>query len=719
MNIKKTAKTAGIVVLALLGFLLVLSLFGTAVHAAGLVDDTVDAANEYSKYALGNYQLDFYVDSSWDWLPWNWTDGIGKGIQYALYAITNFIWTVSLYISNATGYVVQEAYQLNFISDTADEIGRNIQTLAGVTQSGFSSEGFYVGFLLILVLILGIYVAYTGLFKRETTKAVRAAINFVVIFILSASFIAYAPNYIEKINGFSSDVSTAALSLGTKIVLPESESKGKDSVDLIRDSLFAIQVKQPWLLLQYGTSDTEAIGTDRIDSLLAAEPDTDDREDIVKGEIEDEENDYLSVKKTMSRMGTVFFLFFFNIGISIFVFLLTGMMIFSQVLFIIFAMFLPVSFLLSMIPTFESKSKEALTKLFNTIMMRAGITLVITAAFSISTMFYKISTGYPFFMVAFLQIVTFAGIYFKMGDLMSMFSLHSADSQQMGRKIFRRPVMLLGHRARRMERRIGRSIKAGAATVTTGAAAGAVAGSLYSSRNTNKQPDTSRPVTAADSNAGKRTGAKVGAVLDSKNRVKDKAQEVGESIKDMPTQARYAVHSGVSQIKENASSFKRGIVEEKENRQQVRSERMNNRRQSIAQKRLELEQKKWDAGSVTHDVPSKGTAPANHDRPAVKPVSRAETPAVNTSNFEQVKRERPVISGNGNNNQYSTNESAKSNTPVRAESAKVQAVRETTTRVQGSNQKSHVTTNTKKSVNKQNQRTAQRTTKDSKKGRRK
>ena len=32
--------------------------------------------------------------------------------MYGLYAITNFIWTVSLYLSNATGYVVQEAYKL-------------------------------------------------------------------------------------------------------------------------------------------------------------------------------------------------------------------------------------------------------------------------------------------------------------------------------------------------------------------------------------------------------------------------------------------------------------------------------------------------------------------------------------------------------------------------------------------------------------------------------
>lgn len=637
MRKRKILRFFGIAFLVILGVLVFLSITGTVAHAAGLVDSTVSDANAYSKYPLENYQLDFYVDSSWDWLPWNWLDGIGKSIQYGLYAITNFVWTVSLYISNATGYVVQEAYKLDFISDTASSIGKNIQTLAGVTSSGFSSEGFYVGFLLILILVMGIYIAYTGLIKRETTKAVHSVVNFLVVFILSASFIAYAPNYISKINDFSADISSSALSLGTKIVLPDSSSKGKDSVDLIRDSLFSIQVKQPWLLLQYGESDIDKLGSDRVESLLEASPDTDDREDIVVEEIEDKDNANLSVTKTMSRLGTVVFLFIFNIGISIFVFLLTGMMIFSQVLFIIYAMFLPVSFILSMIPTYEGMAKKALTKLFNTIMLRAGITLIITTAFSISTMFYSISSGYPFFMVAFLQIVTFAGIYFKLGDLMAMFSLQSSDTQQIGRRIMRRPYMFLGRSARRLERKIGRTVAAGAA----GGVAGAVVASNSrkadnpkASSNSHSRPNHD---TASDTSTfGKRAGAKVGAVLDSKDRLKDKAKSVRQQVKDMPTQAQYAVHSGVNQIQENVSDFKRGIVEEKATRKQGRAEKQDKHRQTVAEKRMELDKAKQSTGSVT-----KGTAPV-HERPVTTPVSAKAAPQAAASKQEQTVKERPA-----------------------------------------------------------------------------
>lgn len=667
MRKRKILRFFGIALLAVLGVLAFLSITGTVAHAAGLVDTTVNDANAYSKYPLENYQLDFYVDSSWDWLPWNWLDGIGKSIQYGLYAITNFIWTVSLYISNATGYVVQEAYKLDFISDTANSIGKNIQTLAGVTKSGFSSEGFYVGFLLILILVTGIYIAYTGLIKRETTKAVHAVVNFLVVFLLSASFIAYAPNYISKINDFSSDISSSALSLGTKIVLPDSSSKGKDSVDLIRDSLFSIQVKQPWLLLQYGESDIKELGSDRVESLLSESPDTDDREDIVIEEIEDKDNDNLSVTKTMTRLGMVVFLFIFNIGISVFVFLLTGMMIFSQVLFIIYAMFLPVSFILSMIPTYEGMAKKAVTKLFNTIMMRAGISLIITTAFSISTMFYSISSGYPFFMVAFLQIVTFAGIYFKLGDLMAMFSLQSSDTQQVSRRIMRRPYLFLNRGARRLERKIGRTVAAGAAGGLVGAAA------VSQSRKTdNAKPagsGHSRPNhdTSADTSSfGKRAGAKVGAVLDGKERMKDKAKSVGQQVKDMPTQVQYALHSGVNQIQENVSDFKRGIVEEKATRKQGRADKQEKRRQTIAQKRMALDKAKPSNGSAT-----KGAAPL-HERPVTAPVPAKAAPQAAVSKGAQTIKERPTTV---------TKEQppVKSKEPVtRAQEVRTQAVREST-----------------------------------------
>ena len=625
-----------LILLAVTATLVLLSLLGTVAHASGLVDDTVNADNLYSKYPLSNYQLDFYVDNSWSWLPWNWLDGIGKSVQYGLYCITNFVWTISLYLSNATGYVVQQAYKLDFINDMADSIGKSIQTLAGVTENGFSSSGFYVGFLLIIILIVGVYTAYTGLLKRETSKALHAVINFVVVFIVSASFIAYAPNYIQKINDFSSDISTASLDLGTKIMLPDSQSKGKDSVDLIRDSLFAIQVEKPWLLLQFGNSDTEEIGTDRVEALVSASPSDEDgetRETVVKTEIEDNDNDNLTIPQVVNRLGMVFFLLIFNLGITIFIFLLTGIMLFSQILFIIYAMFLPVSFLLSMIPTYENMAKQAVVRVFNATMTRAGITLIVTVAFSISSMFYNISTDYPFFMMAFLQIICFAGIYMKLGELMSMFSLNANDSQQIGRRIFRRPMVFMRHRARRMEHGIARAVGAGSV-------AGAVAGASVAraGKPATNQPPKKRENTSAS--MGSRVGSAVGAVMDTKNKVRDSASSLKENVKDLPTQAGYAVHSAKQKAKDNVSDFKRGVVEERENRQEQRTQKRNLHRENISQKKQEL-QKAQEARQIVH---ANGSATAgatrSHERPVATPVPKS----AQTDTVTKPEMKRPATS---------------------------------------------------------------------------
>ena len=704
-----------VAVLAIFISIVFLSLLGTVAHATGLVDDTINAENLYSKYPLSNYQLDFYVDNSWSWLPWNWLDGIGKSVQYGLYCITNFVWTISLYLSNATGYVVQEAYKLDFINDMADSIGKSIQTLAGVTQNGFSSSGFYVGFLLLIILVVGLYVAYTGLIKRETSKALHAVINFVVVFVLSASFIAYAPDYIKKINEFSSDISTASLDLGTKIMLPNSDSEGKDSVDLIRDSLFSIQVEQPWLLLQFGNSNAEEIGTNRVEALVSASPEVEDgktREEVVKTEIEDNDNNNLTIPQVVNRLGMVFFLLFFNLGITIFVFLLTGMMLFSQILFIIFAMFLPISFLLSMIPSYESMAKQAIVRVFNTIMTRAGITLIVTVAFSISSMFYNISTDYPFFMVAFLQIVCFAGIYMKLGDLMSMFSLNASDSQSMGRRIFRRPYLFMAHRARRMERRMARAVSAGG---VSGGVAGAVVGNAVANKRAERKNTASKDNRGnPTSSMGQRAGSKVGAVLDTKNKVKDKANAVKENLKDMPTQTAYTVYSAKEKAKSSVSDFKRGMVQEQQSRQTGRLEKQEQHRQNIADKRMEL-QKAQEARQAQRKADGSATTGATrpHERPATASKTSAEkmqevkrTATATTSKASEpvkttVIKERPLSSG------ASDRKATQSAQPVHRQNVEKVVSQETrqnykaerTTKTQTFEQSKHTTQHTEKNRN--------------------
>lgn len=625
--------------------LLVLSTV-TVTQAAGLVDETVDENNLYSLYSLDHYQLDFYVDDSWDWLPWNWNDGIGKQVMYGLYTITNFIWIINLYLANATGYLIQQAYSLDFISDTANAIGENMQTLAGITAQGFGDDGFYVGFLLLFILFVGIYVTYTGLLKRETTKAVRAILNFVVIFIVSAAFIAFAPTYITKINDFSADVSEASLDLGTQIVMPGSETQGENSVDMIRNTLFSIQVEQPWLLLQFDDSDKAEIGADRVDDLVSIDPNENngaDREAAVQTEIEDHDNMNLTITQTTTRLGMVVFLSLFNIGISTFIFLLTGIMIFSQILFIIFAMFLPISFLLSMIPTFEGMAKQAILKLFNIIMLRAGITLIITVAFSLSSMIYGLTAAYPFFLIAFLQIVTFAGIYMKLGDILGMFRLQSSDSQQVGRKVMRRPQQMAQRSGRKIQRTITRTLVG----ATTGAGTGALIGrfvgqskhkkqspsgvqSLRQTAPSQKQPQPTHKTTHTTFH--QKQGGTTGKAPDTKPRVRGNMQRRKPHMKDAPAPTKYVLTPGHTPLERSKKDFKHGSSQTKTERQNVPTNRSTTQPQLMAKNQPVLQQKQKQTTHRQSDWMSKKKI----NRPQTQPMPQ-QSVATHTNNSQTQK----------------------------------------------------------------------------------
>lgn len=523
-------------------------LWGTVAQASGLVDDTVDAAHLFSKYPLKNYRLDFYVNLSGGWLPWNWGDSIGKSVMYGLYCLSDFLWIVSMYISSATGYVVQEAYKLDFIDDMISKIGKNIQELAGITKNGISANGLYVKLVFIIIIIVGIYMVYTGLIKKETSKAMHTFLNFVLVFVFSAAFIAYAPKYMGMLNEFSADLSAAILDTGTKVLSVEKDEK--DSVVLIRDSLFAMQIEKPWLLLQYGTTDKEAIGVDRVERLLSVSPSLnggEDRENVVKSEIEEQNNMNLTITEVAPRLGMVLFIFLLNIIISIFVLLLTGIMVLSQILFLIFSLVLVISFLISMMPGQENNWKKAVVNLFNTLMARVGITLIITLAFCISNMFYSMSGSYPFVLMMFLQIVTFAGIFMKMNDILGVMNLSANDSGQLGRKILNK-----SYRQIRTGKRMGRKM---VRKVVSQSSQRHVPQSTVESTNKDARDNTSVPkqeINSASSTSKKEirknVSAKNGEVIPVREEELENEQGVVQR-QSHTTQKQYRVHKQPEKIK--------------------------------------------------------------------------------------------------------------------------------------------------------------------------
>lgn len=678
MKTKRPRKLHKRILSAFLVYILLTGLFLSAANmevsaASGLVDETIDAGNLYSQYRWDNYQIDFYVDTSWDWLPWNWMDRIDNKISSVFYGISDGIWLISVLLSSGTGYIVQQTYSLDFIGDMADDIGKNIQILAGMNTGSkkFNADGFYTWLLLFIVLIVGGYMAYAGLIKRKTTEAVSAAVNMLVIFLLTAAFIAYAPQYIKNINDFSADLSNGVLELGAKLVMPGNDEMGVKATDKIRNNLFAIQVYKPWLLLQFGTTDETAIESeriaagvdgDRIKSILSVSPVTnfgEDRQTAVKTDIETYKNVNMTVTNVAGRFGTVLLVFFLNLIISIFVAIMCGLVIFTQLLFIIFALYLPLNFILSMLPTYNGLLKKAVLKLFNTILMRAGLTLLITIAFSLSAMIYSMSGDYPFLMVAFLQIVVFVGTYLKMDEILSMVALGDGSGNKRGRflkSMGRYMVMrkLFGRRYYSGGRRAAVSRNAGAGNGTDGGTGGntgdgskdtaAPSGGNDSQKapshtnNSNNKPvrepaRTNENVNGTENNgssenerttvsygsktqsAGTKAGKRVGMVMDSGKRLKERFGMVKDNVKNTPTEIKYQAGLHRKAMEQNVKDFKEGIAGERNRRETGRLQEQNRiqadagrkrREMYLAKRRSETALKRYDGIDFHQRIPVNG-----------------------------------------------------------------------------------------------------------------
>ena len=256
-----------------------------------------------------------------------------------------------------------------------------------------------------------------------------------------------------------------------------------------------------------------------------------------------------------------------------------------------------------------------------------------------------------------MQIVCFAGIYMKLGDLMSMFSLNANDSQSMGRRNFPQTISVYAH--------IGLGVwKDGLLVLALFLAVSLVRwqeARLLINEPKEKNTATKDSRGNTTSSMGQRAGSKVGAVLDTKNKVKDKANAIKENIKDMPTQTAYAVYSAKEKAKSSVSDFKRGMVQEQQSRQTGRLEKQEQHRQNIADKRMELQkaqetrqaQRKADGSATTgatrpHERPATAsTIP----KPSVEKTQEVKRPATATTSkaSEPVKtnviKERPLSSG--------------------------------------------------------------------------
>ncbi|MCQ6281089.1 CD3337/EF1877 family mobilome membrane protein [Bacillus sp. EB600] len=378
---------------------------------------------KYNDYPQANYKLDTWVDTNGDWMPWNWADGAGKQIYIALMEIINSIWIVNSLLGSFSMKIVQEAFQLDFVSNVCDQIGEAIQNIAGFGPGGFMVKGLWPLLVTIVIGIVGAWATYVGMVKRESTRAWGGLISSMIIFVFALGFFSNAPTILKGVNSWSSNLQSEILAVSASIVNPGSSYSEEEGIATIRNQMFDLMVKKPYLLMQYGTTKVEE---GRVNELLQIDPiiNAQDRSEKAKEEVQIKKNKMMSIDGVSQRAAFVPLLFIANSIIGIFLLIVSGTIILYQMIFLALVLFAPVPLLMAMVPRWQQSAFDWAMKVLHAQLMKIAIALLLTIMFGISAILYRATDngdlGYLGMML--LQIICFVGIWAKRKDLFNVVS---------------------------------------------------------------------------------------------------------------------------------------------------------------------------------------------------------------------------------------------------------------------------------------------------------
>ncbi|MFD2391603.1 CD3337/EF1877 family mobilome membrane protein [Enterococcus gallinarum] len=554
--------------LSLLVIMVLFLCFPSPTEAAGWVKESLggkDALYNFEKYPLDNYNLDFYVDTSWNWLPWKWGEGISETVIYAVFAITNIFWMLNVYLCYFLGFVVQEAFELDFISDMVDSLAKTIQTIAGIDKGGMLSTGLVPIFGGLLIALAGCSVVYQAVVKQHPTQAIQQALVFLFTFICCGVFFMNARSYLDKVNTVQQEINTEMLDIAKNVSL--GDSKGGSSTKAIRENLFSLQIEEPWKILQFGDNDTEKVGEDRIGALLKESPYSEDekRNELIEKEVEDKNNGNLSVQKVYLRFGMVFLVLVANIVISLSVAILTIVLIASQVLFLLYAGFLPVAMIFSLFPGSSRILGTALQKVFQLLFTKMGITLILTIIFSISHELNALTKEKGYIWSSFLQISLWFSAATRVNELLGFMRIGGTETRAADRTGRFLRGMFLGSLSRGFTRRI-------AGGMAGGLGGAAIASTALLGTKRIKRPGTSSTIPLME-----RVGKKVSAISEMPKNVTGKWDQVKRSLQYVPTNAKY-------KGREMRQDYLAGRIQE-QNRQGQRRQLAQQRQQNLYEAR--------------------------------------------------------------------------------------------------------------------------------------
>ncbi|OJE20979.1 hypothetical protein A9490_07970 [Bacillus thuringiensis] len=603
-----------------------------------LIDDIIPKNKEklkYEEYPPSSYGIDVYTPEGGfgeSLKFWKWKDNIKEQIVATIFILISIGWSVNLAISSFVTSLVGQSMSLNIVADVGDKLGDVISKAAGF--NGSWGNGIYSELIGLMLALLACWVIWVGFVQRRQSEMLGGLLKALGILVFTLGFFANSSYIIKGLNTFSEQVNKTVLDSTQSI---SGASEGYSSgVDSITDLTHTLLIKQPYTLLQFGTTDMKKIGDERIKKMLTT-TDPDERKALLKDEVEVQKNQTLSLDATFERGALVLLLGAINLPLWIVLGLCSMAMLFYQLMFIIVALMSPVMLLMALVPAWTGTAKRFLSELFRTLLMKVAIGFLITLMFWVSSILFSATNKYGYLVVAALQVLSFLGVWLYRKTIFDAITTVPASAGAARASDAMSNIRQKYRDVRRGSKTVGRGVAvAGAAGVASAAMAGKVGKSGYSKFKQLKENYADRKEKVAD---GKRKEKEQMQAEKEKN-ISQMKKEENLGVRDRKGyQEQEMVQEEVAATKENPELAVRG--QHQDNNPEMQQAELKDKEedvkadvQPVAQSNGELNNKEEDVKAQVRPVANQTNSGLENKQEDVKaeakPGATIKTPTGQT-----------------------------------------------------------------------------------------
>ncbi|QWG42438.1 hypothetical protein EXW35_29390 (plasmid) [Bacillus mycoides] len=607
-----------------------------------LIDDIIPKSKEklkFEEYPPSSYGIDVYTPEGGfgeSLKFWKWKDNIKEQIVATIFILISIAWTVNLAISSLVTSLVGQSMSLNIVADVGDKLGEVISKTAGF--NGSWGNGIYSELIGLMLALLACWVIWVGFIQRRQSEMLGGLLKALGILVFTLGFFANSSYIIKGLNNFSEQVNKTVLDTSQSI---SGASEGHSSgVDSITDLTHTLLIKQPYTLLQFGTTDMKKIGDERIKKMLTT-TDPDERKALLKDEVEVQKNQTLSLDATFERGALVLLLGVINAPLWIVLGLCSMAMLFYQLMFIIVALMSPVMLLMALVPAWTGTAKKFLAELFRTLLMKVAIGFLVTLMFWVSSILFSATDKYGYLVVAILQILSFLGVWLYRKTIFDAITTVPANAGAARASDAMSNIRQKYRDVRRGSKTVGRGVAvAGAAGVTSAAVAGKMGKSGYSKFKQLKENYADRKEKVAD---GKRKEKEQMQAEKEKN-INQMKKEENLGVRDRKgNQEQERVKEEVAATKENPELAVRGKHED--NNPEIQQAELKDKEEDVkadvkpvAQSNEELNNKEEDVKAQVRPVANQNNGGLENKQEDVKaeakPVATIKTPTGQTKSMD-------------------------------------------------------------------------------------